>query len=355
MARRGVRAGNVDSLIDGASSTAKDLRLRRAESAQRELKEQVAQLMKELDLSQKRIGIMTQLRDAPAVKARETKPGKMREATAVVMVSDLHLEEVVKPETVNGVNEFNPVIARERMRALAQAICWQVQHERNAFHIREMVMWLGGDIISGYIHEELCESNAMSPIRATLFAKELLLELIRTVRETLGINIHLIGSSGNHGRTTIKTRVSTREDNSFETLLYAGIAESTAADKGITFALPQSILTYQKIYGFLMRYTHGDAVKYGGGVGTVLVPVMKAVAQWDRERQAHHTTMGHWHQRMTCRQVSINGSLVGYGAYSLWIKAGYEPPMQGFYLVDSKRGVTHPADLWVCPSAGLKV
>ncbi len=107
------RKRTVDDLIGGASASAAALRLRRAESSAREYKAQVEQLLKELDLSQKRIAIISELRDAPSVKARETKPGKMREATAVVMVSDLHLEEVVKPETVNGVNEFNPVIARE--------------------------------------------------------------------------------------------------------------------------------------------------------------------------------------------------------------------------------------------------
>jgi hypothetical protein len=40
----------------------------------------------------------------------------------------------------------------------------------------------------------------------------------------------------------------------------------------------------------------------------------------------------------------VNGSLIGYNAYALAIKASPEPPVQAFFLIDSRFGKTV-----VCP------
>jgi hypothetical protein len=36
----------------------------------------------------------------------------------------------------------------------------------------------------------------------------------------------------------------------------------------------------------------------------------------------------------------VNGSLVGYNAFALSIKAGFEPPKQAFFLIDKSVGKT---------------
>ncbi len=43
-----------------------------------------------------------------------TKKSGEGESTAVIVASDWHIEEMVDPATVSGLNEFNPCIARER-------------------------------------------------------------------------------------------------------------------------------------------------------------------------------------------------------------------------------------------------
>ena len=43
----------------------------------------------------------------------------------------------------------------------------------------------------------------------------------------------------------------------------------------------------------------------------------------------------------------MNGSLIGYNNYALSIAAPYEEPRQSFFLVDSHRGLSMPATIWV--------
>jgi len=40
---------------------------------------------------------------------------------------------------------------------------------------------------------------------------------------------------------------------------------------------------------------------------------------------------------MALRRFVVNGSLIGYNAFALSIKAEYEPPSQAFFLIDKKR------------------
>jgi len=42
-----------------------------------------------------------------------------------------------------------------------------------------------------------------------------------------------------------------------------------------------------------------------------------------------------------------NGSLIGYNAFALSIKADYEKPKQAFFLVDKKRGKSIVAPIWL--------
>lgn len=100
----------------------------------------------------------------PHIPRREKTSG-LRDCTAVVLASDWHVEEEVDPESIAGRNQYNLEIAEQRIDRFFNSIIWNVQHQRSSKHlaIRDMVLWLGGDLMSGYIHEELQEGNQLSP------------------------------------------------------------------------------------------------------------------------------------------------------------------------------------------------
>lgn len=284
-------------------------------------------------------------RPVSIARPRTKLDGTQRDATAVLMCSDWHIEETVDPKTVNGLNEYNPTIARARIARMAEAFCWLVRDKR--FSIRDAILWLGGDLITGYIHEELMESNFMSPVQAVLWVQDEIEKMIRTIlRDTDLERIVIPCNYGNHGRTGLKTRIQTGAANSFEWMLYHNLANRFADEKRVQFNIADGEHLYVNIHDKVARFQHGDAVRYHGGVGGLTIPLRKAIAQWQTVRRADMDHFGHWHTYTDVPGFAVNGSMIGFNAFALHIKAAFEPPAQAFYLWDRKRGPCQKTAVW---------
>ncbi len=281
------------------------------------------------------------------IKPRELKSG-LREATWVALASDWHIEETVESAKVNGVNAYNLTIARNRVERYFSGVSWLANYHADKFKLRDGILWLGGDLITGYLREENLEDNQCSPVVAVARLVEWISDGIRFLLKTTNVELlKVICNSGNHGRLTKKVQPATREANSLEWLLYKMLAREFAEEPRIEFILPHGVHTYAEVYALTVRFTHGDAAKYGGGVGGVMIPIQKALYRWDTVRHAHITNMGHFHTYTSLSDLVINGSLIGYNTFALEIGAKFEEPTQAFYLIDSKRGMTMPGKVWV--------
>ena len=93
----------------------------------------------------------------------------------LILLSDWHIEEKVDPSTVNGLNEYNPDIAKKRVERCWKNIIHIIKNIRHWCTVDTVFINLCGDYITGYIHEELVEDNYLSPTEATILAKELIL------------------------------------------------------------------------------------------------------------------------------------------------------------------------------------
>jgi hypothetical protein len=129
--------------------------------------------------------------------------------------------------------------------------------------------------------------------------------------------------------------------------MYCQIAQYFEDDPRVRVLADPSAHQYAKAYDFDLHFHHGDETSYHGGVGGITIPLNKAVAQWDIVRRCHYHHFGHWHQYTDTGRIVVNGSLIGYSAYAMAIKAAPEIPQQAFYLLDSKRGKTAKSPIWV--------
>jgi len=303
--------------------------------------------LRELDEVQRQLGIMSMLDSNPhEIKARLKKASS--EGTAVMVASDWHVEERVDPETVNGRNNYTPKIATKRADNFFRNGLFLVNLMRSGITINDLVVPILGDIISGYIHEELQESNFMSPIEATQLGIDLICSGIDFLLKEGGFKQIVIPCcAGNHGRTTIRQRVNTRVSNSFETLMYRSIAKVYRDNPKVHFIIESGYHTYLDVYNYRLRFHHGDAVRYQGGVGGISIPVNKAIAQWNKNIPADLDVFGHWHTFMDGNNFISNGSLIGWNAFALKIKATYNVPEQSFFIIDKEHGKTIVAPIHV--------
>lgn len=292
-------------------------------------------------------------REPPKILQREKASG-IRELTAVVLASDWHVEEPVEAESVAYRNEYNLEIAELRIERFFQSIIWNVEHHRASkrLAIRDLVLWLGGDLMTGYIHPELVESNLLSPTETIRWLQPKISGGVRSLLQQLKLDrIEIPCSYGNHGRTTDKTRIATGYANSFEWLMYHALSDEFRQEQRVHFEITNSPHQYVQVYDRILHFHHGDDVRYQGGVGGLGIPLLKAVPMWDRVKLADVHNIGHHHSLRDFGRAVVNGSMIGYGPYSQRIRAEFEPPQQCMYFMDSKRGKCMVTSLWVGEAA----
>lgn len=275
--------------------------------------------------------------EKPSTHKIKTDEASDAEATFVAVASDWHVEETVAGSTVNGLNEFNLDIAAMRIDTFWKSIARMAHIQRHGAHIDRLVLILGGDLMTGYIHEELVENNGLSPTQTVLWLQDQIASGI-TFLEKHFAEIVIPCVYGNHGRTTKKPRHATGAANSYEWMLYKTMAKHLSGKA--VWHVSDGYHLLLDLYGKTLRIHHGDGLQYQGGVGGLTIPVEKAISSWNKGVPADLDIFGHWHQSQQNPKWVCNGSLIGFNAYSIAIKAPYEPPSQTGFLFDQKRGRT---------------
>jgi len=274
------------------------------------------------------------------IEIKSTKSSKWREATAVLVASDWHIEENVDPSTINYLNEYNIDIAKKRANKFFEGSVKLVKQMQMNQTIKNIVFAMLGDMISGYIHRELEENNTLSPTQALIELRSIVVWWIKYLIDNTDCNIKVVCKFGNHGRTWEKIRISTGYKNSYEWMVYHFIAAEFEWNKRVEFIIENWYHTYVKIHNTMTRFHHWDSISYGGWVGWITIPINKAVAAWNESIRADLDVFGHFHQLTDNKRFVVNGSLIWYGAYAQRIKAPLERPQQAFFLIDEKYGKT---------------
>lgn len=267
-------------------------------------------------------------------------PAGTGEAVAALIASDWHMEEKVGLE-VGFLNRFDVDVAVERAKKFFTSGVRLIQLLQQDVKITTLVLGLLGDFITNDIHgSENVEKNALTPTDAILLAQNTIISGIDYILEHTSLRLKIICASGNHARTTQTTRFASENGHSLEYLMYLHLADHYRNEERVEFTVSEGMHTYLKVYDTTIRFHHGHAVKYQGGVGGIYIPVNKAIAQWNKGRHADLDVFGHFHQLRDGGNFICNGSLIGYNAFALSIKADYEEPKQVLFLMDKKRGRT---------------
>lgn len=313
-----------------------------------EAKSQLKVLATELARERDRNRLFAELSGAPlpAVRRYELSSG-LREATAWALLSDLHVETMVRPESTPTGNAFCLSIAEFRLQRTFRAIAWALKTHADAFRIRNLILWFGGDWITNHLHPENVETAQLGPVSAILWVQARIIAGMRALlAEFPELTLLCPASVGNHGRTTDKMRAATACEHSWEWLIYNAIAAEFRDEPRVKVHAPNSSHTFMKAFDFDLHFHHGHDVRYNGGSGGITIPLNKAVDAWNRASSCHYHFFGHFHNYCDLGRFTVNGSLIGYDPYALQIKAPPEPPVQAFGLLDSKRGKCWTTSLW---------
>lgn len=293
-------------------------------------------VLKENQTLQAQIDAIKVIGDANSY-AIKSKSSEIHEATAVIVASDWHWAETVHSDNVNGLNEFTTEIARARAdKFFVNAVKLLGLVQTNS-HISTLVIALLGDFINGELRDEAMQNNGELTMDELLGVQESLLSGIKYVLANTKVNLIIPCHSGNHGRITKKINISTEAGNSLEYVMYHMLARAFQDEKRVKFIIPTSYHSFLDIDGYTIRFSHGHAIRYAGGVGGIFVPVKKAIGQWNKARHADLDVFGHFHQMRDGGDFICNGSLIGWNEFANFIKADFEKPKQVFFLINNNR------------------
>jgi hypothetical protein len=270
--------------------------------------------------------------------------GKGLPGVPTLFCSDWHWGETVFKTQLNGVNEFNMAIARGRARRLIETCINLLRNYTVNPKYPGIICVLGGDMLTGDIHEELTETNDAPTAVALLDIYEVLVWCITTLADAFG-NVFLPCVAGNHGRFTKKPRSKNRAFTNYDWLLYQFLAKHFEGDKRVQFMIPDGPDARYLVYGHRYLLTHGDQFRGGDGQIGALGPITRG----NKRKQTRNAQidmgydtmlLGHWHQWIPMLDQIVNGSLKGYDEYANTNNFGYQLPIQGLWMTHHKWGIT---------------
>ena len=329
---------------------------RRTDKAEREARDAVARaraaevqlerVERELELM---IGLGTRASTEPPAWLRKApRSGTKHHGTPWLLLSDLHLDEVVNPAEMMGVNAYNRKIAEQRMAATFESTVKITQDYWAGINYDGIVVPLMGDLYSGDIHEELAETNEDSILGSILHWSDHLAAGLLLLADTFG-HVHVPVVVGNHGRQSRKPRAKFRARTNYDWLTGHLLARQFKGDKRVTFDVSESADCLVQSYGHKVMVTHGDQANGGNGIGGAFMPIMRLDAKKRQRQAAVHQSydlmvLGHWHTLMFGPNFVVNGSLKGYDEYAAVSNFGFEEPAQALFLMTPEHGKS-----WTAP------
>jgi len=289
--------------------------------------------------------IAEQSPDPPNWLVREVKTGDA--GIPVLNLSDAHWTETVDAAQVNNINEYNLIIAQNRLRTtIEKTIHLAINHMTN-MHYPGIVVAVGGDMVSGDIHTELSETNEIPTIPGLIDLAGVLMWAFKTLADKFG-RVFVPWVIGNHSRNTAKPRYKSPHYTSFDWLLGCILEMTLKDDPRIQFYLPAGTDAAFSVCGHRFLLTHGDRLGTRGGdgiigaIGPIVRGDVKTRGQHEALGQGYDTLLiGHWHQCMPLGRIMVNGSLIGWNEYAkLQLRARPEPPCQLLFFVHQEIGIT---------------
>jgi hypothetical protein len=245
----------------------------------------------------------------------------------VTIWSDWHWGEKVNPAEVGGVNAFNRHIAVARVKRLVDTTIDLATRHMVKPQYPGIVVCLGGDMISGGIHEELRETNDGHVQQSLLQVQEVLESALSRMADVFG-----------------------RVFESYEWNLYCQLERYFRDDRRVQFLIPSETDAHFTVLGHRFCLTHGDALGVRGGDGIIgaIGPITRGAIKIGRSeaqigRDFDTLLMGHWHTYIPkgdATPVIVNGALKGYDEYArLFLRVPYSRPSQSLFFVHQDHGI----------------
>jgi len=310
---------------------------------------EIAQLENELEFKEKAFNKKIKV---PAFlnKKNKNKGLYKTEGIPCLFLSDLHHGETVNPDEIGGVNNFNMQISEQRINKVVDSAISLTSNYFAKPAYSGFVMPLGGDMISGNIHDELRETNGALILEVVIDLARILTEQIVKVRDKFG-SVYLPCVVGNHGRLDKRPRAKGGVKDNFDWVLYKMIEQNFAKDLKVTVDVSDSFDKRFDIFSHRFLLTHGNQFKAGNAIAG---PVMswkrgelKKKKNYENIGNPFDTMiMGHFHSLTYANGLIVNGCTKGMDEWCWGMNFEFEKPQQALWIVNPDGRITYKMEVF---------
>jgi hypothetical protein len=263
----------------------------------------------------------------------------------VIHLSDEHADCNISPAQVNGLESYNFDTACCRAEKLVDAIKTWVTQNLVTHKFTDCWVLANGDHTSGEIHNALAVSEHRNVFNNVLAIGQLHAMMFNDLAAIFP-RVHIVGTSGNHGRRTTKKEY-TGAHNNWDYLIHKVANLHCANTPNLDFLIPDSWSAVVQINGHGFCISHGDDIKSWNSIPWYGIERktrrMKALAA-SFETPIRYFCFGHFHTYASMASIQgetlVNGSFVACDPYSFHALSAYNTPMQLVHGVHAKNGVT---------------
>lgn len=283
----------------------------------------------------------------PAEWTLPTHPRVKREHMPYLLTSDFQIGEVIKAEETEAGYGFDSSIFRKRYRQMIDTTIYlSFEHAGTNWKFPGIIYARGGDTISGAIHDELKETDDLTPIEAVECAFEEESAGIGKLADAFGRVDVKSFAGGNHDRNLIKPTTKKASAHSYDRLIEFMLRREFNKDARVHFQTSRSFDIRFNIYDLKIVLTHGDRMGSSGGQGFIgpLATIMRGVQKVIMEQAAlgfniDRVDHGHYHTPAYGGWFLSNGCMPGYSEYAKQFRMRPSPPQQSLLYHHPRRGV----------------
>lgn len=278
--------------------------------------------------------IAENVQSRPPIPAKLWKPRGQEPGVrgGILDIGDTHWGEVVQARNTGGLFEYNTEIAANRLDfTIEEGIEIAKDHK-----LKGLTVILGGDLVSGAIHDDLNRHNEMMVAEQTVsFAETMYGGLEKLL--SAGLKVDVVSVSGNHGRTMYKEKgyFKNKQQENYDWMVAKMLEAHGKKQKGLDFTIPETVWAIVEVAGRRFLTMHGDTNKQQNSMGISFYAVEKEMRRLktmivDGSIAPHHDVISHHRHQQFAVPIGDtmfynNGALKGPDEYGIM---GLRPPEQ---------------------------
>lgn len=285
----------------------------------------------------------------PARKPRVVRSSEHRSReAALLLLTDHHIGAKFTREEMGGLNAYDIEEYSRRLRYVVLKTI-RLTQGRADLVVPEIVVFLGGDMIDGLIHDSLERNADAAPADQVVIGAWLIAQALQELAANFE-QVRVVCAPGNHGRLRKPHEMENVTQN-FDTLLYLLARQHCTRQRNISWTIPREWWVHVDLEGHGVLCLHGHVgVKGVSGNATFPGYGLRRAAdnlqhiQRRLNQPARYIVMGHYHSFFCTSHeeglLVINGSIMGSNPYALAGGFPYRPAVQVLMLFHRAHGMT---------------